>query len=55
MIPCGTVLLGYGIDLIPISDVDTLRTTEQVQYMTLLHFSHYCVSQVKQILRKHLH
>ena len=30
MIPCGTMLLGYGIDLIPISDADTLRATEQV-------------------------
>ena len=30
MIPRGTMLLGYGVDLIPISDADTLRATEQV-------------------------
>jgi len=30
VIPCGTVLLGYGIDLIPTNDTDTLRATEQV-------------------------
>jgi hypothetical protein len=30
VIPCGTMLLGYGIDLIRISDTDTLRSTEQV-------------------------
>jgi len=28
--PCGTMLLGYGVDLIPINDADTLRATEQV-------------------------
>ena len=31
LIPLGTTLLGHGIDLIPISDTDKLRATEQVE------------------------